>query len=132
MNGEEKPRTFCVPEDCLFDTVDKSMAIFPNDAVSFMVSEYDYLLLETKCRELEAKNKDLALARLAAESDQNTLDNANIKLNVEIAELKKVARGLADVCSILTDIKHCKTCIEMSEEALQEYSKRFGEGASES
>jgi len=51
MTGEEKAIIFCVPEDCLFDTVDKSMAIFPNDAVSFMVSEHDYLLLETKCKQ---------------------------------------------------------------------------------
>jgi len=136
MSGEEKAIIFCVPEDCLFDTVDKSMAIFPNDAVSFMVSEHDYLLLETKCKQLEAErdeswqdskdwqtalwksehenkelkawksehenkelkasNKDLALARLAAESDQNTLDEANIRLNVEVKVLQDALSGILE------------------------------------
>jgi len=50
-----EPREYCVPEDCLFNTVDESMAAYPEDAVSFMVSKYEYDVLKKQLVSSESK-----------------------------------------------------------------------------
>ena len=50
-------KIYCVPENCLFNSVDDSMHVFPEDAVTFMVSSHDYNLMKTREAKLVAAIK---------------------------------------------------------------------------
>lgn len=129
-------KTIYVPEDCCFDSVDAALLMYPEDAVSLLVSKYNYDIqrglnrkLANHNADLKAKNKDLlSIASNAKSHNVETTYRQYEKEHSKHIQLKLEAEKLANQIKVsIADIAAELNMLAMNNlsDALAEYRQKY-------